>query len=151
MTIAVTTWELLKESERQITMIKMCDQFFFFFFSASIVSICPRTGVSSSSERSSCLPSKKQRDLDKSDRGDLPYSEKIDFILMVLRSLITGLINHLSYKALPRWWEAHVWELKWEMRHKCICLHVCGHSHQCHCLYAYKCVHLAEDSHKPER
>lgn len=51
------------------------------FFSASIVLICRRTGVLSSSKRSSCLPSKKQRDLDKSDRGDLPYSvELISFL-----------------------------------------------------------------------
>lgn len=61
----------------------------------------------------------------------------VDFTLMILHLLITGLRIHLSFKALPRRWEARVPELKWEMGHKCICLHVCGHSHQCHCLYAY--------------
>lgn len=45
-----------------------------FFFLASIVLICRRTGVWSSSGRSSCLPSKKRRDLVKSDTGDSHYS-----------------------------------------------------------------------------
>lgn len=127
-----------------------------FFFSASIVLICRRTGVWSSSGRSSCLPSKKRRDLDKSDTGDSRYSVAwfyfYDFAFVNYRAE-----NSLVIKSPP--WpvgascsgnkvgdetQVHM------LTRMCVC--VCGHSRPCHCLYAYICVHLAEDSqHTPER